>query len=284
MAAWRLELFFKTSSDLKFQIPFLKQHVSSFQGVNITNKTKDDDLVGSVKLIREHLPEVDVCVHVSLKHQAGRTKELALQRVTSLLETFESLHPRCSVLLVSGSGKKKPLDTISTLEALAKPRRALAACDTPLYVAFNPYLPPGGPREEEYERFRRKIGVEPGRIDGVYFQMGCDESALDAGVRHVQQVLDEAGTETKERRLYGSVFIPSKKLLAQMRFRPWNGVFLTSDYLDCVEGARAVTERLLRSYARHGIIPLVESAVKNEQELINVQELLSSAIPEKKPS
>ena len=81
---------------------------------------------------------------------------------------------------------------------------------TPLYVAFNPYLPPGGPREEEYVRLQRKIGVDPGRIDGVYFQMGCCAAALEAGVRHVQQVLlDEAAHGIKQMQQQNPFRIPT---------------------------------------------------------------------------
>ena len=39
----------------------------------------------------------------------------------------------------------------------------------------------------------------------------------------------------------GSVFLPSRKLLAQMKFRPWNGVFLSDEYLGSVEAATAIT-------------------------------------------
>lgn len=59
-----------------------------------------------------------------------------------------------------------------------------------------------------------------------------------------------------------------------MRFRPWNGVFLSEEYLSSVEAAEAITERLLDAYACHGVVPLVESAVKSKGELSHVQELL----------
>lgn len=35
-----------------------------------------------------------------------------------------------------------------------------------------------------------------------------------------------SGNPTKRIQVYGSVLVPSKKLLAQMKFRPWGGVFL----------------------------------------------------------
>jgi hypothetical protein len=62
-----------------------------------------------------------------------------------------------------------------------------------------------------------------------------------------------------------------------MKFRPWNGVFLSEEYLESVEAAEAITARLLQAYAEHGVAPLVESAVRSEQELERVQQLLGSA-------
>ena len=68
--------------------------------------------------------------------------------------------------------------------------------------------------------------------------------------------------------IYGSVFVPSKKLVAQMKFRPWNGVFLSEEfYLSNLEAAEATTAKLLEIYRSRGIIPLVESAIKTEDQL-----------------
>lgn len=57
--------------------------------------------------------------------------------------------------------------------------------------------------------------------------------------------------------------------------RPWNGVFLSQDYLSSVEAADAITRDLLRAYAAAGVVPLIESAVKRDEELSYVLELLS---------
>ena len=40
------------------------------------------------------------------------------------------------------------------------------------------------------------------------------------------------------------------QLLAQQRFRPWNGVFLSADYLSGPERAEAVTRDILAIYSR----------------------------------
>ncbi len=61
-----------------------------------------------------------------------------------------------------------------------------------------------------------------------------------------------------------------------MRFRPWAGVFLSEEYLSGVEGAEAVTARVLEAYRRRGVVPLLESAVRSTDELAAAQRLLGA--------
>lgn len=75
--------------------------------------------------------------------------------------------------------------------------------------------------------------------------------------------------------VYGSVFLPTKRLLAQMRFRPWNGVFLSDRYLSGLDVAYDTTRLLLAVYRARGVIPLVESAVRTDAEAEQLQQLLS---------
>ena len=193
--------------------------------------------------------------------------------MTNFLEALEA-RGGCSVLLISGSGKRKGLDTVTALEKLATSGPA-AARDIPLYIAFNPYLPTIEERKTEFERLRRKLMAEPGRITGIYLQMGTNFENLENGLDFLAKVqLDvdkaclAAAKEAPNWCIYGSVFVPSKKLVAQMKFRPWNGVFLSEEfYLSNLEAAEATTAKLLEIYRSRGIIPLVESAIKTEDQL-----------------
>ena len=67
------------------------------------------------------------------------------------------------------------------------------------------------------------------------------------------------------------------RLLAQMRFRPWNGVFLSEEYLSSVDKAQAITAEILAVYSQHGVIPLVESSLRTTQELRQCLDLLEGA-------
>jgi hypothetical protein len=59
--------------------------------------------------------------------------------------------------------------------------------------------------------------------------------------------------------VFGSVFLPTPRLLASLRFRPWAGVHLGDDYLGSLPGAEAATRRLVRAYAARGVVPLIEA-------------------------
>ena len=52
-----------------------------------------------------------------------------------------------------------------------------------------------------------------------------------------------------------------------MRFRPWNGVFLSEDYLSSVAEAEKITAQIVETYERHDVVPLIETAVRSEDDL-----------------
>jgi len=235
----------------------------------------------------------DVCVHYSLKYQCpGRASpDQAAQRLRTFLSDLHQLTssddaegPGTSVLLVSGGGKKRAVNTLSVLQKLQVTHAGQH--DIPLLIAFNPYLPEDQDRKQEWERLRLKLLT--GVPAGVYLQMGTNLEALQSGLQHLELCMQQLASSGKgtsagpdgahscKPAVYGSVFLPSKRLLAQMRFRPWNGVFLSHEYLSSVEQASAITQRLLQTYAAHGVAPLVESAVRSTAELRAVHDLLGS--------
>lgn len=71
-------------------------------------------------------------------------------------------------------------------------------------------------------------------VTDIWLQYGSDLSALEEGLAFVRSVTDLP--------VVGSCFLPSKQLLARMKFRPWNGVYLSSEYLDDVSVATKITE------------------------------------------
>jgi len=169
----------------------------------------------------------------------------------------------------------------------------------PLYVAFNPYFPDPHDRRAERDRLRAKLatGLVTG---GVALQFGGDAGLADAALAFLRRpdVLGPRG------RVLGSVFVPTKRFLAQMRFRPWYGVFLgggggggggraetgeagaggrdervdgkkdEGGFLSSVEAAERATAALLRQYRAHGATPLVETAAGDDDSLGRAEALL----------
>ena len=62
-----------------------------------------------------------------------------------------------------------------------------------------------------------------------------------------------------------------------MKYRPWNGVFLSDKYLSSVEAAESITGDILKLYHQHGVQPLVESSISSAAELRRCHGLLEQA-------
>eukprot|EP00775_Hariotina_reticulata_P012875 gene12875-13001_t len=246
---WRLELFFKSHEELQRQLPFLQKH--GIRKVNLTNKIDKDDLLASVKLLQAAIPDLDVCVHYSIKYNYDRTPSGHLEKGASARSrkrpAASGVRPNTSV---GSSGSQLPS----------------------LAVAFNPYLP--DERDAQVERTRLREKLATGLVDRIYLQMGTDLHCLSSGLQYLQQLTQEGLCEPPQ--LLGSLFLPSKRLLAQMKFRPWNGVFLSDEYLSSVEAAEAITKNLLSVYSDAGVVPLVESAVTTDSDMLRLQALLGS--------
>ena len=58
-----------------------------------------------------------------------------------------------------------------------------------------------------------------------------------------------------------------------MKFRPWNGVFLSKEFLSSVEKAEEITVEILKIYAHHGVIPVLESNIQKVDELRHALDL-----------
>jgi hypothetical protein len=256
---------------------------------HVANKDKGDRLLDAGARLAMAAPSsLSCCLHYSLKFQ-GRGDE-AVRRLLEFLDRAARLgggDDRCSVLLVSGGGDpaKRPKSQLCSAEALERVRDALAFSPKrslpPIFVAFNPYFPDPVDRERERARLRRKLATGLVGAGGVALQFGSDPKLLAEGLAFLRRddVLGERGT------ILGSIFMPTKRFLAGMRFRPWRGVFLSSSsaagegqeeegYLDSVDAAERVTAELLEVYERYRVEPLVETAVLDEAGLAAAEALL----------
>ena len=297
----RVEFFFKAQSELSSLVNFMNAYPRPAEAVatslitnlaaappklfskfNLANKVKNDNLLESAKNIIRVMPEADVCVHYSLKYNSQKSVEQSFTYFNGFLLKAEEIGVK-EVMIISGSGDKKALNTVSCLQMLHKSENR--ATDIDIAVAFNPYFPDPKSRAVEVERLNEKLAT--GMVSAIYLQFGSDLTLLREGLTAIQAALALNGnmsrkTNGKEPKLInvlGSVMIPSKQLLARMKFRPWNGVFLSTTFLSDVPTAESIVREMLEIYKSFNVEPLVETAFKNNLEAAHILALLSGEAP-----
>eukprot|EP00960_Hanusia_phi_P054842 762789-Hanusia_phi.AAC.1 len=179
--------------------------------VNLPNKSNKDALKEYSQLLWESIPDVDICLHWSVKNQKRKTAEETHRSFVS-----DVSNPSAgvkSILVVSGSVSSPSLDSITCLKKLANSGQAHAE----IGVAFNPYFPDERERGREQQRFKDKLST--GRISHVWLQFGSDVALLTEGLKFLDSLRSLSPSPFQ---VFGSFFVPSKKFLAQVCFpAPW---------------------------------------------------------------
>jgi len=66
-------------------------------------------------MIAQAIPQADICVHYSLKWNYNGGQDQAFQQLQDFLQSLGRQKGKSSVLLISGGGKKKKLDTVQVI-------------------------------------------------------------------------------------------------------------------------------------------------------------------------
>lgn len=74
-------------------------------------QTKEDQLLECCKAITTAIPSAEVCVHYSLKWNYKHGVDQSFEAFSDFCACL-SKHERSSILLISGGGKKRKLDTV----------------------------------------------------------------------------------------------------------------------------------------------------------------------------
>lgn len=289
----RVELFFKGPSELKDRVRFLRSRgVTSF---NLVNKDKKDDVEDWVDSIREVYPEAHVCAHYSLKHNKVPRKGVKEQKEL-LLQSLKKTDAN-EILVISGSGEKKAWNTLEALKfAVQEGEDATAHLSSisasskklrrpKIAVAYNPYFPSRFDQEKENRRLTEKLAT--GCVSKIYLQFGTDLERLQKGLDLIQNKNSsnsnssvDIGVDTGVGiDIAGSLFLPSKKLIAQQKFRPWNGVFLSDEFLKGPEQASAIISEIIQVYKANNVEILWEApGIRTEKDVEVVQELLHRTV------
>jgi hypothetical protein len=269
----RVELFFKSPPQALATIGLLLPTPVEISGFNLPNKVSKDCTLETALAIKEAYPAArDLCVHYSLKYNAEKTVEGAADRLRLFLNDAERAGAS-KVLLVSGGagggGKmRKKVNTVTVLQQLQQEGLVLSP-GIEVGVAFNPYYPAPYAREE-FERLQDKLATR--LVSHVWINFGSDTRALEAAL----VALAALDLRARGVRLIGSLFVPSKALLAKFRFRMWSGLYLSEQYMESVEGATQVTAAIQALYARFGVEPLIESAIRTEKDVAQFVEVATS--------
>ena len=192
----------------------------------------------------------------------ARGRPALAERLEALAARSQASGVALSTLVVSGSGTRKKGHAASDLAG------ALRAPPSPAGVAFNPY-------EDDMEKERAALAakLKGGGVSSAWLQFGVRLDDLDRELAWLRGAFPAV-------ELVGSVFLPTKKLIAQQKFRPWNGVALSDEYLSGPEAAERVTRQLLDVYAKHDVRPLVEApGVRTAKDLAVVSGLFGEPAP-----
>jgi len=266
----RLELFFKSVAEIGSLAQCYDRWNSNSENVlkivsfNIPNKAKGDSLMQSIKYLKQQCPSSDVCVHYSLKFNSAKSEEYTVENFVTFCEQADAL--RCdSVLLVSGGGPKKKVNSLTCLQSL-KVRGFVPKLK--IGVAFNPYFPDEESRQIEEDRLRLKFAT--GLVSHVWLQFGSDVDRLKKAMKFLDTLkLRESGVH-----IVGSMFVPSKVFLARMKFRPWNGVFLSDSFLGDVDTATSIVRNIADVYREYNVEILVETAMRADKDLMALSDLI----------
>ena len=68
-------------------------------------------------------------------------------------------------------------------------------------------------------------------------------------------------------KLFGSILIPSKQFLARFKYRPWKGVYCSSEFLDSTDFANNVVKKILIAYKENNIFPIIETSIYTDEHL-----------------
>ena len=275
----RYEMMYKTESELRARVRALTSRYGARVSINLPNKVKHEDVMSYVDVVRDIIADVDVVAHYSVKNNYVTDCSACAMKVRAFaMKLCDRGITRA--LLVSGSaaGGRRANDAVEILRRLATDReheefrRDSRRLGFLFECAFNPYFPKEEDLEREYARLEKKLAS--GLVGGIWLQLGSDCDALERALVRVKELC--ARSTDAPVRMHGSVFVPSNQLLARMRFRPWNGVFLSKEYLSSVKSAEEITMKQLKIFARHGVIPFIESGLATDEDFQRCERLLSA--------
>ena len=268
----RLEISFKSYNELRSILSFYNNNNIYKINIPCKNSLRRDFLLNSIKISREEFPNIDIIPHFSILHEFRKNSLKTKNYLNEFLQVVKYLG--CNqVLLVSGSRKRTTLDSVSALSSF-KENPLFSNNDFSIGVAFNPYLPLEM-FQEEIIRLEKKI--KSGLVTSIWIQFGTDITLLERRLYILNKLILSNNKNNSKRldiRLFGSILIPSKQFLARFKYRPWKGVYCSTEFLESVDFANKFIKKLLETYMKNKICPIIESNVSTEDQLKSLKMLV----------
>ena len=260
----RFELSFKNISQLENKLKFCI--FNKIKNINIPCKgvIKKDFFNSTIKYISKNYQNLNLTYHYSLYHQYSQNKEKSYQDLLDFLKNSYS-NRNYEILLVSGSNKKKNVDSINVLSKIKEEKNLRVK----LGIAYNPYLKKYYSVSTERDRFERKIST--GLINSIWFQYGTDIKVLQNEFTYINKI-----TKDEKLNLFGSLFIPSKQFIARFKFRPWKEVYISEKCLFSLDNFFDFTSDLVSFYKNNNITPVIESDFSSSEKLDSVYSFLEN--------
>ena len=272
----RLEISFNSFEELRLILLFYDKYNLKKVNIPCKNNLKKEFLIRAIRISREEFPHIDIIPHFSIQHEFNRNKINTINSFKFFLRDVKTLGCK-EVLLVSGSQKKKTLDSVSILNQ-KNCIPLLSNHEIQLGVAFNPYLSKGL-YVNEIHRLQKK--VHSGCVNSIWIQFGTDINLLSKRIRFIKNYLDtnyynKSGTSKIS--FYGSILIPSRQFISRFKFRPWKGVYCSTEFLDSVDKGNYFIIKLLSFYQQNNITPIIETKTSNTKELSILNKILNQII------
>ncbi len=268
----RLETSFKTFDELRKILYFYQRNNLLKVNIPCKNNLNKDFLLKSIKISREEFPNIDIIPHFSISHEFKNNRINTQFSLINFLQTVKYFGCK-QVLLVSGSQRRSTLDSTSALDFLEDNTLFLNQ-DFSIGVAFNPYLP-SFLFEDEIVRLKKKLRT--GIVRSIWIQFGTDYKLLKSRMDILSNIISitmRDNSQISNIMIYGSILVPSRQFLARFKFRPWKGVYCSSEFLESLDFANNLIKRLLKTYKQYQIYPVVETNISTVEDLNKFKKIL----------
>ena len=269
----RIEISFKSFNELRKILSFYQRNNLYKINIPCKNNLKKDFLLESIKITKDEFPNIDIIPHFSILHEFKRNRINTQDSLINFLQAVKYSGCR-QVLLVSGSQKRSTLDSLSALYMLRE-NSLFINQDISIGVAFNPYLP-SYLFDDEILRLEKKI--QSGLVSSIWIQFGTDYKLLKSRIEILSNMLSmntNNNSKVSKISLFGSILIPSRQFLARFKYRPWKGVYCSTEFLESEEFANKIITSLLKTYKLNEICPLIETDISTEKHLHKLKNILN---------